>query len=352
MKEKYQYFTKAIPLPNGKRKYVRAKSQEELDRKVAELQALMAEGVNISDDETFGQFAQQWFNVYKKPYLREKSQEIIKYVVNTYILPPLGNCIPREITPLQIQAVMAGMAGKSNSLQAKALNYLRDIFKAAEENGLVVKSPVSSRLKAGGTATGEKIPLTPEEAALLLERVTNPRARTLCLHTGARRGEALALRYSDIDYEKKLVHIRCNAIVKPVETTVSDKMKTRAGWRDVPLSDELAAWLREQKKQAKSEYIIAMQDGRPLTKNSYRSLFRWIERELPEKHVTTRILRHTYITRLFEAGLDLKEIQYLAGHSTVDMTLSVYTHYDRVSRSAATSEKVRGALAESYKCKA
>lgn len=40
----------------------------------------------------------------------------------------------------------------------------------------------------------------------------------------------------------------------------------------------------------------------------------------------THILRHTYITRLFEAGMDIKEIQYLAGHSTMDMTLKVYTH--------------------------
>lgn len=53
------------------------------------------------------------------------------------------------------------------------------------------------------------------------------------------------------------------------------------------------------------------------------------------------ILRHTYITRLFEAGLDIKEIQYLAGHSTVDITLRIYTHYDRVSRGEETKAKVR-----------
>ena len=44
-------------------------------------------------------------------------------------------------------------------------------------------------------------------------------------------------------------------------------------------------------------------------------------------HVTPHQLRHTYITRLFESGLDIKEIQYLAGHTTIDMTLRVYTHY-------------------------
>lgn len=346
--QNYQYFTKAIPLPSGKRKYVRAKTQEELDAKVKELTDLMSVGVNISGDMTLGEFAQQWFDVYKKPYLREKSQDIVKYVVNGYILPALGGYVLREITPMQIQALMASLTGKSYSLQSKVLINLRDIFKAAEENDLVTKSPVSNRLKAGGRTTQEKEILTPDEAQRLLNAVTNPRAHTfllLCLHTGARRGEALALRYSDVDFENKVVHIRHNAIVKQGETTISDEMKTKAGRRDVPLSEELETCLLEQRKTAKSDYIFTMQNGKPLTKNAFRKLFEHISRELPEKHITAHSLRHTYITRLFEAGLDIKEIQYLAGHATVDMTLSVYTHYDRLSREAETAKKVRNALA-------
>ncbi|MCI9588539.1 MAG: tyrosine-type recombinase/integrase [Oscillospiraceae bacterium] len=87
-----------------------------------------------------------------------------------------------------------------------------------------------------------------------------------------------------------------------------------------------------------------MKDHKPLSKSAYRSMWRLVERELPDHHVTAHILRHTYITRLFEAGLDIKEVQYLAGHSTVEMTLRVYTHYDRRSRADKTAEKVREAL--------
>jgi len=103
-------------------------------------------------------------------------------------------------------------------------------------------------------------------------------------------------------------------------------------------------WLKEQKKSAHPKYVIAMENHKPLTKSSYRSLWRLIERELPEKHITAHLLRHTYITRLFEAGLDIKEVQYLAGHSTMDITLKVYTHYDRRSRQSRTAEKVREAM--------
>ena len=61
-------------------------------------------------------------------------------------------------------------------------------------------------------------------------------------------------------------------------------------------------------------------------------------------HVHPHQLRHTYITRLFESGLDIKEIQYLAGHATVNMTLRVYTHYQHESRQQSTAQKVCAAF--------
>ena len=345
--KKYPYLTKTILLPDGTRKYIRAKTQEELDEKVLAAQMLMKSGVDIANDETFGHFAQIWYDIYKKPYLRENSLNSIKYVLNLHILPYLGGCRLRDITPMQIQAVMARLSDKSNSLQSKALVHLRGIFQAAEENGLVAKSPVSAMLKPSGKKTPEKTALTPQESRLLLDRVENRRAKTFlltALHTGMRRGEILALKWEDVDFKGKVIHIRRNAVMGPYETTVSEEMKTKAAKRDVPLSEELEAWLLAQKRNKHSQYVIAMKNHKPLTKSSYKSMWRLIERELPDTHVTAHILRHTYITRLFEAGLDIKEIQYLAGHATVEMTLRVYTHYDRVSREAQTAEKVRDAL--------
>lgn len=166
----------------------------------------------------------------------------------------------------------------------------------------------------------------------------------IALHTGMRRGEILGLQWGDIDFKERVIHVQHNAVIGEKTTTVSESLKTRAAKRNLPLSEELDAWLSERKKTSHSQYVIAMENHMPLTKSSYRSMWRLIERELPDTHITAHILRHTYITRLFEAGLDVKEIQYLAGHSTMDMTLKVYTHYDRRSREAKTAEKVREAL--------
>jgi len=345
VKKKYEYFKKAITLPNGTRKYIYGKTQAELGEKVLREQILLNAGVDIGSEETFGHFAQVWFDIYKKPYLRENSQTAIK--LNTHILPAIGGYRLRDISSMQIQAIMASLSGKSNSLQSKVLVNLRSIFSAAQENGLVAKSPVSKMLKPGGKRTPEKEALTAQESHQLIERVKNPRAKTfllIALHTGMRRGEIVGLQWNDIDFEGKIIHVCHNAVMSPAQTTVNDFLKTTAGKRDIPLSDTLSEWLSSQKRNTHSKYVISMQNHQPLTKSSYRSLWRLIERELPDGHVTAHILRHTYITRLFEAGLDVKEIQYLAGHSTMDMTLKVYTHYDRRTREAKTAEKVRDAL--------
>lgn len=78
------------------------------------------------------------------------------------------------------------------------------------------------------------------------------------------------------------------------ETTVSEDMKTKAGKRDVPLSEELELWLAARKKTSHSKYVIAMENHKPLSKSSYRSMWKLIERELPDTHVTAHILRLYY----------------------------------------------------------
>ena len=106
-----------------------------------------------------------------------------------------------------------------------------------------------------------------------------------------------------------------------------------------------------------------MNNAKPLSQTSFSNLWDMVRRRTVDDaadlgkparnskmirsldfHVTPHQLRHTYITRLFEGGLDIKEIQYLAGHSTVDMTLRVYTHYQHESRKKETAQKVCAAL--------
>ena len=226
---------------------------------------------------------------------------------------------------------------------------------------LIAKSPVPLRLRSGGIATKEKAALTVEQSRQLLNAVFGTRAYLFCLialQTGMRRGEICGLMWSDIDFDAQIIHVRHNAIFTNAQTVVSSDLKTAAARRDIPIPPTLLALLTSEKNGSESPFVLHMDNGGALSQTSFSNLWNMVRRRTVDNpndlgtparnskmvrsldfHVTLHQLRHTYITRLFESGLDIKEIQYLAGHTTIDMTLRVYTHYQHESRKKETAKK-------------
>lgn len=326
-----ELFRTSVMLPNGKRKWIRSKSKEGLEQKKKEVMLQIGTGLDILDNSTFGEYAEVWFNVYKKPYLRRKSLEALRNALNNHIYP-----------------------------------FLRDVFNAAVDNNLIAKSPVPTKIKSKGVRTKEKTALTADQSKRLLDAVSSTRAYLFCLialQTGMRRGEICGLMWEDIDLDKQIIHVRHNAVFTSSQTIVSEALKTSAAVRDIPIPPTLLDTLKGLKSSGGSPFILHMENGKPLSQSSFSNLWDMVRRrtvddpaELGTKatnskmvrsldfHVTPHLLRHTYITRLFESGMDIKEIQYLAGHTTVDMTLRVYTHYQHETRQQDTANKVCAAL--------
>ena len=80
-----------------------------------------------------------------------------------------------------------------------------------------------------------------------------------------RRGEIIGLVWDDIDFQEKVIRVRHNAIIKEKKTTISNDLKTKAGRRDIPISEELELWLAERKSKARSKFVFTMKDGKPMT---------------------------------------------------------------------------------------
>lgn len=361
-----ELYRTSIMLPNGKRKWIRSKSKEGLEEKKREILLQIGTGLDVLDNSTFGEYAEIWFNVYKKPYLRRKSIEALRNALDNHIYPYLRDVPLKKVSPMQIQLIVADLAGKSKSLNDKVIQILRGVFNAAADNNLIAKSPVPTHLNAKGIRTKEKCALTAEQSKLLLDAVDGTRAYLFCLvalQTGMRRGEICGLMWSDIDLEERVIHVRHNAVFTSAQTEVSEALKTSAAVRDIPIPPTLQTALERAAGRDKSPFVLHMENGKPLSQSSFSNLWALVRRRTANTpaelgtaatnskmvrsldfHVTPHLLRHTYITRLFESGLDIKEIQYLAGHTTVDMTLRVYTHYQKESRRQDTSNKVCAAL--------
>ena len=358
-KQSTQRFRKTLYLPGGVRKEVYGKTKQDLDEKVLKLQLQLCAGVDLSKDTTFGAFTQMWFESYKKDTIRQSTQAYYKNVLNNHILPYLGDYQIRDISPMNILCVMNNMRTLSKAVNRKALQILRGIFNAAIDNNLIMKSPVPLTLKAGGKPPVKRESISLEQETILLKALNGTRAYPfvlLALNTGMRRGELLALMWDCVDFDRHVLYVRRNLVFQKTKSELHEYLKTDCSVRDLPMTKQAEQELRRLKEHSNSVFVLPGADGRPMTRQSFRSLWEIIHRRQtdydgPETYgdiariidfpVTSHQLRHTFLTRCFEHGLDVKEVQYLAGHKTPDLTMRIYVHYQVQQRLEETFEKMR-----------
>ena len=371
--KKSRYVTRTFTLPNGKRKYVYGKTAEEADKKLAELKAEVELGVNIDDDTTFGELAKIWLEKYKSPYIVPSTAYNIKCRVNAHLMPTFAAKEVRAITGPMIRDWFVRFTESNSPVVCRGvIHTLREIFDVAVDLGCVPKNPVPITLKAPPSKTAKRdITVMPLDVELyLLDTLPALSAARLmfmlCRYAGLRRGEAAALKWECIDLDERVIYIRYNLVVdRNGQPDIVDHAKTVSGIRDVPIPDvlhaELTQWyLHVGPKKAVSfkNTIVSKSDGflfrsdasGPLNNHALDRIAAVIRESCtdadPEfaKDFTLHTLRHTYVTRLFQAGVDIKSIQFLAGHADIGTTLGVYTHFDRRSQQDAVFGAVREAV--------
>ena len=345
--KKYKYYTKAFPLPNGKRKYVRAKTKEELEQKLAELKREMAYGIDVSNDSTFREYAEYWLRVSKKNNISANSYQRLERMIENHIYPYIGATKIRDVRAPAVRGVMVRCSELAHGTQKVILWLMRSIFDAAVDDNVILRSPVPTRLTAGGTESDEEKALTPEQESQLLQAAEGLPVYPFVLammDTGMRRGECTGLMWSDVDFDAGLIRVRRHVVTTyKGRPEIVDGAKTKAGVRNIPLTDRLRAYLLETKKRSQSVYVFPNSKGGVYSSSALTCLWNTLDRRVGF-HTHPHQLRHTYATKLFEAGLDIKQVQHVMGHSDPETTLNVYTHYREASREADTMRQVKAAL--------
>lgn len=182
------------------------------------------------------------------------------------------------------------------------------------------------------------------------------------MYAGLRREEILALQWDSVylDTDAPYLTVRRAWHTEHNRPVILTELKTKAAERNIPLPDRLAECLKAAKKKSTSDYVIANQDGEPLSYTQFKRLWQYIVTrtakpriarklvdgkyvkyvlypKLGEKarnnghvvysldfDVTPHMLRHTYITNLIHASVDPKTVQYLAGHESSKITMDIY----------------------------
>lgn len=366
-------FATHITAPSGERLYFSASTKEELAEKVAKVKLEMGSGVDIGDRTTFREYALLWARVYKEPRLRANSYATLKANLENHVIPAFGDTPLREIKPMHVQLFLNSMRGLSVSVQRKCIQIADGVFRTAVANNILMKSPMSQDDKPIETEKEKDVkPLTQEQSKVLLRALEGTRAHLFCLLAltlGLRRGELLGLMWSDIDFSTGFLTVTHNKtfLANANDAPVTEMLKSDAAHRRIPVPASVLEVLRQEQAGSNSPYVFSMQDGSSLTKSSFRRMWAAVEVRTADKdralgstvpggrngpievlidfECHPHQLRHTCITQWVESGMPFKRAQYLAGHSTPNMTLRVYADYRHRSQEEEAARDMAAASA-------
>lgn len=281
------------------------------------------------------------------------------------------------------KAVIAHTTSLSSSVHNKTYMLLKRMFTDAFRNGDIAENPCPM-MHNGGIDPSEKTALTDDQSQILLDAIKETRAHLFCmiaLYTGMRLEEILGLMWDCVYLdETPRVDVRRAVRFSGNRPVVSTTLKSNAAKRTIPIPPQLVECLKQQKDAAKTSFVMESNGKAPLTKIQFRRLwdlvskrqakervyYRYIngvktpfkvEAKLGEKSkhgncvysidfdVTPHILRHTYVSNLLLAGVDIKTVQYLAGHEKSKTTLDIYAHL-AYNKPEDTITKVRKAFGQ------
>ena len=338
-----------LQLPDGTRRDVYGKTQGEARRKLEEMKAAVKAGLPVTSDRlTVGEFLTGWLQNTARPTLRPKVFAGYRSHSTKHLIPRLGKKPLAKLSALDVQQLQNDLLEtpalhRGGTLSSgTVLNVRRILGRAMEQAtqwGLIARNPV--RLVDGPQVTRKEIePLDVDQARALLAAIRGDRLEalyTVALALGLRRGEALGLKWEDVDFELSAVHVR-RALQRADGAFRFVDVKTKKSRRVVPLPlVALRALQKHQRRQAHERELAAnlwtdlglvfcRPNGAPLDPDLVTDKFQRKLKQHGLPHQRFHDLRHACASLLLAQGLDLKVIQEILGHSTITITANLYAH--------------------------
>jgi len=225
----------------------------------------------------------------------------------------------------------------------------------AVDDDVIRKNPCKGCLSEFSDNSEKKFALTEAEQEELLKFVRNSNVYSVyypmivfMIGTAARCGEVIGLTWDDIDFVNRTVRIDHQLIYKKRDGRYgfyADSPKTDAGKRIIPMTNEVLMALRDQREQQLSkgwrtnveicgyrDFVFSTKNKNPIMPSAVNNMLLNIVNkhnaisDIKLPHISSHILRHTGCTRMSEAGIDPKVLQYIMGHRKISVTMEVYNH--------------------------
>lgn len=300
-------------------------------------------------DPTFGELASLWLENYKTT-VKPSTFENVKSKVEKMTEEHFKELKLKKITVAYCQKVVIELS-KSYVLYNHYLSVINRIFKYAVLMDILDSNPFDKVIKPKSRQTQRKGNfLTKEELKEFLKLAKTATLSYffplvhLMSYTGLRQGEALALKWSDIDFENKKITVNKTAVRiegKQSLQTPKTKNSKRVISIDPTTLSILKNWKKDQIKiyfkngkhfEGDENFIFTNQRGEWVHIHNFIRYFKRFIADHKLKTITPHGLRHTHASLLFSAGVEPKNISDRLGHSTVQITLDLYTHITEEQR--------------------
>lgn len=318
------------------------KTAKEAQAKAAEYQVKHRLGlIPKRDPRTFAEFAGAWLErkarVRGPTTIRAYEREL------RYLLPTLGSKRLQDITPSDIRAALDALARKGLSPRSlrKVLERARAVFREALALELVARDPTAAVRVEVPSRPPVGRALEPHEVEALLAAFDAwptwevGMALRLCLALGLRAGEALALRWEDVDLEAGVLHVR-RAWTAMGGRGVLTEPKTPSSRRSIPIPHATLARLRARyqellelgipPEELRLAWVFPGRTGGPLNPHTLGHALRKMTTRLGLPPIRVHDLRHTYGSLLLANGAPLELVAERMGHANPSITLGIYRH--------------------------
>ena len=349
---RYQYrYTNML----GKRKTIYAKDL----RSLRELEEIIQEALKYGDvvfpqKQTLSDLLEKYVFIHKSS-LKDKTTERIEHFLSVIKRMPIGNmpidCIKQSDAKIFLKSMYED--GKTYGTVNNYKSFIKPAFDMACDDGILNKNPFDFKLsKVIQNKSNEKIIVSEDQYERLLTFVEESKRYqryyyliVVLYETGLRIGELCGLTINDIDLKNRKVNVTHQLQIRNNGTRFIETPKSKKGERVVPMSlnayNAFSILIKEVSKRKFNPivdgyggFLFVNQNGQVMSPNGIASSFRHLidaynksvdeTKKLPA--ITPHTFRHTFCTRLILSDMDVKSVQYIMGHNTINTTLSIYTH--------------------------